>query len=131
MAIAKLEIREGSPLLAEGKDLRSAVGKLLVARFRELELLRPGVYDVTPAIWTKNNHDHELTVFDNGEGLYKVLPKADDAGLLTVTQKGLEPYKPGGQQNPINNGNPIAIIGGGHPSKEGLHIFGLITYLEL
>ncbi len=130
MSIGKLEIQDGAPLPKYPKTLHIALAQLLIERGEDdFEVLSSGVYDVTPSIWTKHNHDHELTVLDDGEGIYRVLPRNKSAGFVTATHPGISGFRPGGTQNRINESNPFAVIAGGHPEKEEVQIYALIAYL--
>lgn len=110
-------------------EFMTAPAELILTKLQELELLVPGDYDVTPRIWTRNTHTHELTVFDNGEGLYRLRPKDEQVGTVIMEGSTTGPVQPGGNNQPINADHPWAIIAGGHPKKQGIHIFGLIAYL--
>jgi hypothetical protein len=129
--IARLAVAEGHPLPERAEEFHQATGELLLSKMDELELLMPGEYDVTPKIWTKNTHNHELIVLDNGEGIYRLHPRDEGVGTLEYAPEADSgTYKAGGRQQRINAGNPFAVIAGGHPTKHKLQIFGIIAYLE-
>lgn len=127
--ITRLEFPDGIDMPRDPNQLNSECRKLLIAHVVELEFLETGVYDITPKIWTENTHAHELTVLDNGEGLYQMYPKDSEVGF-TETAGGLSSFKRGGRMNPIDAEKPLHIVGGGHPNKPFLYIFGLIVYIR-
>jgi len=127
--IAKLTIAEGVPLMLEPDILHLALGELLVANRHDLEYLQPGVYDITPKIWTTHTHNHELVVLDNGEGLYRIFPRDANVGSQETSRSVLTSFRLGGRQMPINAKNPRAVIAGLNPAKQEPQIFGIIAYL--
>jgi hypothetical protein len=129
MSIAELKIPDGEPLPTGSiVAMRAVAVELMIARTSELSLLGPGQYDITPDIWTKHLHNHELVVLDDGTGLYRMHPRHDDSGLAQVSPGGTR-MKQGGQNTLIDRKNPLAIVAGGHPRKPDLQMFGLIAYL--
>jgi hypothetical protein len=127
--ISKIEIPDGIDMPVEPDILYASVLGIVTAQFAELVLLEEGVYDVTPRIWTKNLHDHELGVLSDGNGMYRTIPKGPNFGFFASSGRRDETvFNHGGITTPIHQGQPIAIIGGRHPTKDGLHIFGLIVH---
>lgn len=127
MSIVRASLHEGTPL-SDPANLHIEVAKLLLLETVELKRLAPGQYDVTPEIWTTNTHQHELTVLDNDEGIYRLIPKNQDVGVIAASSHGQD-YRVGGRTQVINSESPIAIIAGGHPRKQGMHIFGIIAHM--
>lgn len=102
----------------------------MMANTVDLEYLTTGVYSVTPSIWTKHTHNHELTVLDNGEGLYRIYPRDPKVGFVeSAIEGGMTPFRQGGRVNLINAEQPLAIVAGRHPDKRQLQIFSLIAHL--
>lgn len=125
----RLEIPDGEPLPGDASQLHAVMAQILITHSADLETLRSGAYDITPRIWTRNTHRHELTVFDNGEGIYRILPITENVGYHVASNAGINPYAEGGRTQPLNATQPLHIIGGGHPRKSELQIFGLILYV--
>lgn len=85
---------------------------------------------MTPKIWTKNLHNHELTVLDNGQGLYRIYPRDPEFGFIeSASETGITNFRRGGRVNDVNAEQPVAVMGGGHPKKGELQMFGFIIYL--
>lgn len=129
MSIARLSFPEGAPLPTNPNTLHVEVAKLVVANSGDLELLPQGDYDITPEIWTRNTHNHLLTVLDNGEGRYRMAPRESTFGYQMAESEGLGHFQEGGRQQHIDSNNPIVILGGGHPTKPDLQLFGIVVYL--
>jgi len=127
--IARLTIAEGVPLPLDSDVLHGVIGELLLVNALAIEYPQAGVYDITPKIWTKNTHNHELVVLENGEGLYRIFPRDANVGFQELSQTGPTHFRFGGRQNPINAENRIAVIAGGHPTKRMPQIYGIIAYL--
>jgi len=128
--IAKVEFPDGIELPSDPAKIQADVIRMMIEHENDIETMPTGVYDITPIIWTRNTHNHELTVLDNGQGLYRIFPKVENAGLLqTVATGGLGGFKKGGILNPINKESPLAIVAGGHPHKPRAQIFGVIAHL--
>jgi hypothetical protein len=126
--ISHLPMPEGVELPRDASAMRADLGKLIIAHSLDLEILKPGVYDITPRIWTRNNHQHEVIVLDNGTGLYRMIPKTEDVGTVERTPEGTFPYTPGGHANIINEENPVVIVAGGHPTKSETQVFDMVLY---
>jgi hypothetical protein len=132
--INRLSMPDGEPLPQTQDQFMQAIGELLTAHAQDVVTLEPGVYNVTPKVWTKNTHDHELTVLDNGTGLYRIYPKYSDAGYHLFdpdnTPSGTLPeVTPGGRVQPLDDQNRIAIVAGGHPRKtDRLQMFEILFY---
>lgn len=128
--ISRLEFPDGIDLPLDPNTMQAKVAGIVVARLADLELLDQGIYDVAPKIWTKNLHNHELTVLDNGQGLYRIYPRDPEFGFIeSASQTGMTNFRRGGRVNDVNAEQPVAVIGGGHPKKRELQMFGLIIYL--
>lgn len=127
MSIERLTVHEGF-LLADPERLPKALGELLLERAQDVERLNPGEYVVTPKVWSKNTHEHELVVLENGEGMYRVRPKDERSGYIQLTADGITGFGRGGREQPINDKSPLIVISGGHPHARGIHIFGLVFY---
>jgi hypothetical protein len=128
MAIGRLSIPEGVDL-PDPSEMHLAVAHLLVERFTEVQMLPSGVYDVTPEIWTKHTHTHEVTVFDNGQGRYRITPRDESVGYHEFWEGVSSEFHRGGRQVGINERTPLSIIGGGHPNKKTLQLFGFVMYV--
>ncbi len=131
MSIHRLDIPEGVVLPTQPRPdgLELLVADVLTSHFAELVHLGQGQYDVTPRLWTDNTHRHELTVFDNGEGMYRMYPRRGSAGVISGSEGGIASFHAGGAQQPVNAEQPLTIIAGGHPVSRDLRVFGLIAYL--
>jgi hypothetical protein len=131
MAIGRLSIPDGTPIPGpeDATGVDAVISRLFIERFAEIELLATGDYDVTPEIWTKHTHIHEVTVFDNGQGRYRMTPRDADVGYQEFWRDVSSKIHLGGRQVGINDRYPLSIIGGGHPNKPTLQIFGLVVYL--
>lgn len=127
--ISYLEFPDGTPLELNADRLQQSVGELIVANAVDLQLLEVGVYDITPKIWTKNTHNHQLDVLDDGTGLYSLFPKDSGVGFMR-SDTGMR-IESGGTTNIINGENPLAVVAGGHKSKAKPQIFGIIAYLPI
>ena len=125
--INRLSIPEGSPMPQDMSQLNRALAELIVGRADHIVTLAPGVYDLTPKLWTKNNHRHELTVLDNNTGVMRMLPRTPEAGYIEVDDQVIS-TAPGGRMQVIDDDNRLAILAGGHPDSPLLHIFELIMY---
>lgn len=128
--IASLEFPDGHDMPAP-TSLRQHVRDIIVASIDDLIVLDPGTYDITPKLWTRNTHAHELVVLDNGTGLYRLIPKYDDSGSANLTRSGSQTFQRGGRTSVINAENPQVLVAGGHSTKRGLHIFNILTYLDI
>src|SRR5450631_3472996 len=106
--ISHLAIPEGFEMPIDASLLHQALAEILVANRAELEYMQTGVYDVTPKIWTKNTHNHELTVLDNGEGLYRLYPKDSTVGVVEPANGEFGPFKKGGRVTAVNSEQPIS-----------------------
>jgi hypothetical protein len=129
MPISRLSLPEGEPLPKELSNLHLVAANIILNNLSEVKLVDPGEYDLTPRIWTKNVFNHELTVFDDGTGLYRILPKSDDAGAIEATKKSISSFEKGGRQYFINDNHPLAVVAGNHPVKQEPTIFEIIIHL--
>lgn len=128
--IARIEFADGIELPRNPETLHHDIGGLLLANIDYSEILTPGAYDITPAIWTKHASNHELVVFDNGEGLYRMFPRYQDVGFIESDDTGkMSAFRRGGRQQPLNEDQPLAVVAGGHPTKRTLQIYNLLAYL--
>ena len=125
--INRLSIPEGSPMPRDMSQLNMAIAELIVGRADDIVTLSPGVYDLTPKLWTKNNHLHELTVLDNNTGVMRMLPRTPEAGYIELDDQAISTGA-GGRMQVIDDNNRLAILAGGHPDSPLLHIFELIMY---
>lgn len=124
--IHRLSMPAGIPLPHEANNFEQALGELLIAHMPGVVTLDPGVYDVTPKVWTKHTHNHEVTVLDNGEGLYRITPRYAGSGYtLSPSQE----FRRGGKVQPINAEQPLAVLAGGYPHKRELQVFELFAYV--
>jgi hypothetical protein len=122
---------DGEPLPQSGEQLVRVIGELLFTRAEDIVTLEPGVYDVTPKVWTNNTHRHELTVLDNGTGLYRLYPRYGDAGyrIFGPGNDEMPAITPGGRVQPLDDNNRLAIVAGGHPRKQDtLQMFEILLY---
>jgi hypothetical protein len=129
--IGRISIPEGAPLAPNPDNFEIAMAELALNYFEDLAILVPGIYDVTPKLWTKNAQQHELEVLDNGEGLLQMRPKVAGAGVAIL--KGNEvstPFRAGGRTTVVNESQPKTALAGGHPNRAGLHVFEVILYLS-
>ena len=130
MSITYLKIPEGSPLPEKGVRAED-IGQLIITYGKQIQLLAPGDYDVTPEIWTNHNHLHKLAVLESGEGVYSIVPRFVNSGYMESTDAGLTAFHQGGLTSEVNSRSPNYMVIGGHPRKRGYHIFGIIQYLSI
>jgi len=131
--IARLEFPEGVPfaspdVLADRAALAAMVMGIIVENSADFTFPDPGVYDVTPKIWTRHLHEHELTVLDNGRGLYRMIPRSNDVGVYDGRTDNPLQFRPGGSSTHLGPEEPIVLITGNHPRRAGLQLFGLVSY---
>lgn len=128
--ISRIEIPNGIEIV-DLYDAPYALARIAIEHDIPPEVLTTGTYDVTPKIWTRHTHKHEVTVLDNGEGLYRMYPREDNVSITEyLGGEGLG-TRSGGRVNPINADTPVAAVLGGHPFKKGLYVFGIFTFVEI
>jgi hypothetical protein len=127
--ISRIEFPDGEELPEDPDRIHAALAELVMAHSVDIVPLVPGVYDVAPKVWTKHVQNHELTVLDNGTGLYRTYPREEGAGVVeTKPEGGFTPFKRGGKVLEINEKQTMAVVAGGHPRKPKLQMYSLIAY---
>lgn len=128
--ISHIEIPNGIEIV-DLNDASYALARIALENDIQPVVLPTGTYNVTPKIWTRHTHIHEVTVLDNGEGLYRMYPREDNVSITEYLGGEELGTRSGGRVNPINADSPQAAILGGHPHKKGLYVFGIFTFIEI
>ncbi|MDB5185542.1 MAG: hypothetical protein JWL85_65 [Candidatus Saccharibacteria bacterium] len=133
MTINRLSIPEGT-LIPEGQSPYRAVARLLLEHADAVIQPAPGEYEVTPPSGeVENLFTHKLTIHDNGEGTFQMLPKEEDASTVDINLKtrGLSAQK-GGSIRAINAERSLLLIGGGGRGSNvhALRLFEIIFFTE-
>jgi hypothetical protein len=82
-----------------------------------------GSYDVSPS--PQSAHRHELVVFDNGTGLYRVIPRDNTPGFTVTDHDGAQ--KTGGNTYQLGEGNlPFMVVG--YMAINSIEVYGIILY---
>ena len=116
MTIEMLEFKE--PVvqdIAGGDPLEWAIG-IIAANLDHVVALPEGNYDLTPSSWTHNAGRHELTVFEKGNALYRMIPLYRDTTSFDSTRRDIG-FVQGGRTQLIPEDAGITVIAS--PSREG------------
>lgn len=127
--ISRFEFPDGieMPYFDENTDVNRILGRILLDNAGDVQPLVPGEYNLTPEIWTGNSYNHQLTVLNNGEGVYRATPRLPGAGFIDRSSR----VAFGGRMNPVNAKSPLLAISGGHPRKAPIQIYNLIAYKNI
>jgi len=133
MSVRLLELQDGLPLPKDQGSILSLLVQLSKTHEDDFTVLDAETYDVTPKILGNNTPIHEITVFDDGTGLYRIYPRQlGDMGHLAVEVAGESSrasYAETGTQQEINAEWPLHIIGNINVSRQETRMFGIIAYL--
>lgn len=81
MTIHRLSFKEGYPIELRA-PIKEQVAKAVEKHVDKIQQVPEGEYDLTPQ-WGSGAFKHQLTVLENGEGLYRTIPDGnDDAGMV-------------------------------------------------
>jgi hypothetical protein len=125
-----LPLPEGEPMSDQPWREPQEYASLVMRHVFDIQLLQPGVKDVTPEIWSKSSPRHELTVLENGEGLHRVLPGQISVGSAEILPPIISSFIRHRLITNINRDHPLLTINGGHPRKHRMQVFGIIGHLS-
>jgi hypothetical protein len=129
MTIEMLQFKE--PVvqdITEGDPFRWAIGAI-VANFDHVVILPEGNYDLTPTSWTHNAGRHELTVFENGNALYRMIPLRQDTAVFDSARRD-RGFVSGGRTQLIPEDAEVTLLAS--PAREGgtkVEIHNIIFYI--
>lgn len=129
MTIERLHFEDGHPLnLSRDVSVEAQVARILVDNHDKIQALPEGDYDLTPKWWTKHLMNHNLTVLENGNGIYRATPRDSDVGTRELSQQGVSRHKPGGNIAHLPQENGMAIVAGPLKDRITMGIYEIILY---
>lgn len=84
MAIGRLHYPDGEFLSPFGGDWVKAFDEVLHRDIGALVIMRTGTRMITPEPWTKHTHEHYVTVYEDGTGLYHHIPRKGTGAITTL-----------------------------------------------
>jgi len=116
MTIERLHSEDGYPV-DSSKPLLGQIKRILISNQTKIEALPEGDYNLTPKWWTKHLMNHELTVLENGNGIYRMIPRNNRVGTADLDKQGLNKFEAGGKTIQLPQDDEVAVVGG--PLKDG------------
>lgn len=126
MTIERLHFEDGHPLNLSGSP-EGQIARILVENFSKIQILPEGDYDLTPKWWTKHLMNHNLTVLENGGGIYRATPRDGDVGTRDLSRGGQ--YKPGGNIIHLPQDKIIIIVAGPLKDRKTIGVYEIVRYI--
>lgn len=108
-------------------ELAKVVKRELKNKAPEPELLGPGFYNLTPKVWTRHLHNHQLIVHENGTALYLTIPREEGVG---IAERESREFREGGRKVAIPEEVPLIMIAGPKSGKGGKIFLFEMVYWE-
>jgi hypothetical protein len=129
MTIERFHSEEGFSL-DPNRSPEDQIMQTVAANITSLQTLPEGDYNLTPAWWTKHLMIHNLTVLENGNGIYKMLPRDNDVGTIEIDpRKIMNQHKPGGRIVHLPQDQEMIVIGGPLKDRKTLGVYEVIFHV--
>jgi hypothetical protein len=129
MTIERLHFEEGFSF-DSNRSAQEQIAEIATANIFNIQILPEGDYNLTPKWWTNNLMRHNLTVLEDGNGVYQMLPRDNDVGTVEIgRQKILGQYKPGGRTVHLPQDEEMIVVGGPLKDKKTLGVYEVIFYV--
>lgn len=126
MTIGRVRIEGGFSVRRDDRFIDKIINKATDDNLK-VEILPEGTYDVTPPLPAETFYRHELVVFGNGGGLYRLFPKEVDAISVMVGEDRV--MQSGGRQVNIPKDSGVMVISTRDPQCEGnMLVHGILVH---
>ncbi len=129
MAIERFSSAEGVEI--DPAATASELGRIVILGMNQgkvvMETMRPGEFDITPEVWTKNLYRHTLMVHEDGTGVYRAFPVDDEVGSVEPSspEKG---FIKGGRVINLPLDSDSFVVAGPKAGVARIHLFELVFY---
>ncbi len=129
MPIERLSFPAGKSVdVTEKADPEAVILGLISSHASDVTRLEPGEYDLTPAALAHSVHSHILTVHENGEASYRILPNEPGACTVHIDRDQQPQEKLGGGFTAIPQADNL--IGIADPVSESImRVFEVIKHV--